>query len=145
MPNPAIHLLDVNVVLALLDERHVHHAAAELWFESPGLQWSLCAFTEAGGLRFFTRPKTGSLSMEQSSAMLERLRRRPGYYFQPITAEWQALTAPFSKRIHGHNQVKDAFLLGLAGRESLVLTTFDRALLHLAGEHKQHLLVLDAS
>ncbi len=144
MPRATVYLLDVNVVLALLDERHAHHAAAEVWFDSPGLQWSLCAFTEAGVLRFFTRPKTGGLSMEQATSMLERLKRRPGYSFQPISAEWQALTAPFSKRIHGHNQVTDAYLLGLAVREGLVLTTFDKANLHLAGEYKRHVLVLEA-
>ena len=143
MPKAAVYLLDVNVVLALLDERHAHHAAAETWFASPGLRWSLCAFTEAGVLRFFTRPKTGGLSMEQATAMLESLQRRPGYSFQPIRTEWKALTAPFSKRIHGHNQVTDAYLLGLAIRESLVLTTFDKAILHLAGEHKKHVLVLE--
>lgn len=83
--------------------------------------------------------------MEQATAMLERLKRRPEYHFQPITADWQALTVPFAKRIHGHNQVTDAYLLGLAVREGLVLTTFDKALLHLAGEHKDHVLVLEAS
>ncbi len=77
--------------------------------------------------------------------MLERLGRRPGYSFQPISAEWQALTAPFSKRIHGHNQVTDAYLLGLAVQEGLVLTTFDKGLLHLAGEHERHVLVLEAN
>ena len=77
--------------------------------------------------------------------MLERLRRRPGYCFQPITADWQTLTTPFAKRIHGHNQVTDAYLLGLAVREGLVLTTFDKALLHLAGEHRAHVLVLGAN
>lgn len=142
MIRAAVHLLDTNVVLALLDRRHAHHAAAEVWFESPGLRWSLCAFTEAGVLRFFTRPKTGGLSMEQTTAMLERLKQRPGYSFQSISADWQALTAPFAKRIHGHNQVTDAYLLGLAVREGLVLTTFDRALLHLAGEHTSNVLTL---
>ena len=142
MSRVKLHLLDVNVLLALLDQRHAHHLAAEDWFGSPGLQWLLCAFTEAGVLRFFTRPKTGGLSMEQVTAMLERLKRRPGYSFQPIAADWQALTEPFRRRVHGHNQVTDAYLLGLAVREGLVLATFDKALLHLAGEHRRHVLVL---
>lgn len=137
-----MHLLDVNVLLALLDQRHAHHAATEVWFGSPGLRWSLCAFTEAGVLRFFTRPKTGSLSMEQATTMLERLKQHPGYYYHAIAADWQNLTQPFSKRLHGHNQITDAYLLGLAIREGLVLTTFDKALLHLAGEHEKHVLVL---
>ena len=81
--------------------------------------------------------------MEQAVTMLERLKRRQGYSLQSITADWQKLTVPFAKRIHGHNQITDAHLLGLAIQEGLVLTTFDRALLHLAGEHRKHVLVLE--
>lgn len=142
MSRATVHLLDVNVVLALLDQRHIHHTAVEVWFDSPGLQWSLCSLTEAGALRFFTRPKTGGLNMEQATAMLDRLKQRPGYSFQPTTAEWQALTAPFAKRIHGHNQVTDAYLLGLALHSERILTTFDKAVLHMAGEHRGQVLVL---
>ena len=140
-----MHLLDVNVVLALLDQAHIHNETVEEWFDTPGLQWALCAFSEAGVLRFLTRPKTGEMSMEQVTAMLERLKQQPGYHYQPITSDWQALTKPFFRRVHGHNQVTDAYLLGLAVREGLVLTTFDKALLHLAGEHKRHVLVLEAN
>jgi hypothetical protein len=133
-----VHLLDVNVVIALLDQAHIHNQAVEEWFDTPGLQWALCAFTEAGVLRFFTRPKTGDMNMEQVTAMLERLKQEPGYRYQPIPADWQTLTKPFFKRLHGHNQITDAYLLGLAVREGLVFVTFDRAILHLAGEHSQH-------
>lgn len=83
--------------------------------------------------------------MEQGTAMLERWKQRPGYHYQPMTTDWQTLTAPIAKRIHGHNQVTDAYLLGLAVREGLILTMFDKTLLHLAGEDKHHVLVLDAN
>ena len=83
--------------------------------------------------------------MEQGTAMLDRLKRRPGYYYQPITADWQTLIQPFSKRLHRHHQITDAYLLGLALQEGSILTTFDKTLLHLAGEHKNHVLVLEAS
>jgi predicted nucleic acid-binding protein len=135
----------VNVVLALLDQAHVHNERVEQWFDTPGLNWALCAFTEAGVLRFLTRPRTGGMTMEQATLMLARLRQQPGYHYQPITADWQTLTSPFFKRVHGHNQVTDAYLLGLAVREGLVLTTFDTALLHLAGENKKHILLLKAN
>ncbi len=82
--------------------------------------------------------------MEQVTAMLNRLRQQPGYRLQPIRADWQTLTRPFAKRLHGHNQITDAYLLGLALHEDLILTTFDKAMLHLAGEHSQHVLVLEA-
>ena len=133
------------MLVALLDADHIHNRIVEKWFDTPGLEWALCAFTEAGVLRFFTRPKTGDLSMEQVTAMLASLKQQPGYHYQPITADWQTLTAPFRKRLHGHNQVTDASLLGLAVRESLVLATFDQAIGHLAGEHRKHVLVLETT
>ncbi len=140
-----VHLLDVNVLIALLDQAHIHNAAVEKWFDTPDLQWALCAFTEAGVVRFLTRPKTGDLSMKQVTAMLVRLKQEPGYHYQPLTADWETLTGPFSKCLHGHNQVTDAYLLGLALREGLRLTTFDTGVLHLAGEHKEQVLVLQAN
>ena len=74
--------------------------------------------------------------------MLTKLKEHPGYRYQPISGDWHTLTAPFFKRLHGHKQVTDAFLLGLAISEGLTLVTFDRAILHLAGEHTSHLRVL---
>ena len=145
LTDPQVHLLDVNVGVALLDESHIHHTTVKEWFDTPDLQWAVCALSEGGILRFFTRPKAGQMSMEQVTAMLGRLKQRPGYHYQPITVDWQALTKPFSKRVHGHNQVTDAYLLGLAVREGLVLTTFDKAVLHLAGEHREHVLLLPAA
>ena len=50
---------------------------------------------------------------------------------------------PFFHSLYGTKQVTDAYLLGLAVREDLVLVTMDKALTHLAGtEHSKHLLVL---
>ena len=143
MTEAPVYLLDVNLVIALLDEAHIHHQAAEAWFDTPGLEWALCAFTEAGVLRFFTRPKTGDIGMEQVAAMLERLREQPGYHYQPVAADWQILTQPFFQRLFGHNQVTDAFLLGLAIHDGLVLATFDGGILHLAGKYSKHVLHLD--
>lgn len=143
MAKGPVHLLDVNVLVAILDQAHVHNELAEEWFDTPGLRWALCPFTEAGALRYFTRPKTGDLTMDQVTAMLDRLRQEPGYQYQVIKADWTDLTEPFAKRVHGHNQVTDAYLLGVSVRDGLVLTTFDRAILHMAGEHAQHVLVLE--
>jgi toxin-antitoxin system PIN domain toxin len=138
------YLLDINVLVAILDEDHVHHQAATKWFDTPGLQWAICPFTEAGLLRYMTRPKTGDMSMEEATAMLAQLKQEPGYHYQPISTDWLALSGRFSKRLFGHNQITAAYLLGLAVHDGLVLTTFDRAMLHLAGEDNRHVLVLEA-
>jgi hypothetical protein len=135
-------LLDVNVLVALLNEDHIHHQSVTAWFDTPGLQWAICSLTEAGFLRYMTRPKTGDLSMEEATAMLARLAQESGYHYQPISADWHTLCRPFFKRLFGHNQITDAYLLGLAVHAGLVLVTFDRTMLHLAGEHGSHVLVL---
>jgi uncharacterized protein len=136
------YLLDGNVLAALLDERHVHHQLVTKWFNSPGLQWALCPFTEAGFLRYATRPSMGGMSMGDATEMIRRIAERPGYYYQPLSGDWRTLCRPFFNRLFGHNQVTDAFLLGIAVRGGLVLATFDKAILHLAGEHRNHVVVL---
>jgi hypothetical protein len=67
----------------------------------------------------------------------------PGYHYLPITASWQTLCSPFSSRLYGTNQVTDAYLLGLAVRENLVLVTMDKGIVHLAGKNfSKHVLLL---
>ena len=137
-------LLDVNVLVALLDEFHVHHKSALKWFKTPGRQWALCPFSEAGFLRIVTNPRVG-MSMETAETLLEGLRNEPGYHYQLIPADWLALTKPFRSKIHGHNQVTDAWLLGMALHAGLMLVTFDRGMLHMAGEHRGSVVVLEGN
>jgi len=91
-----------------------------------------------------TRPKVGNLSVAKATSLLQRFAQRPGYQYLPISADWRELCKSFSERIFGHNQITDAYLLGLAIRENLVLVTFDKAILHMAGKHSGHVLVLTA-
>ncbi len=136
------YLLDVNVFVALLDERHVHHSVVTVWFNTPGLQWGICPFTEAGFLRYATRPETGNMTMSEASRILARIIEAPGYQYQPVTDDWHTLCRPLFPRLFGPNQITDAYLLGLAVREGLVLVTLDKAILHLAGEYRSHVLLL---
>lgn len=139
------YLLDVNVLVALIATTHVHHQLVKEWFNaSPNLEWSICAFTEAGFVRTATAPRPGQLSMSEATTVLAQLRQHPGYHYVPITADWQTLCSPFFKRLYGTKQVTDAYLLGLALHEGWVLATLDKPILHLAGEHKQHVHLLEA-
>jgi toxin-antitoxin system PIN domain toxin len=138
----ACYLLDVNVLVARIFEDHIHHGIAREWFSTPRLEWAICPFTEAGLLRYATTPGRGGLSIGEATAILEKLTQHQGCRYFFFSHGWQTLTKPFSKRLHGHNQITDAYLLGLAVQERLILVTFDRAILHLAGEHQDHVLVL---
>jgi len=139
------YLLDVNVLVALIDDSHTHHPLVVKWFDTiKGQQWGICAFTEAGFLRVMTRPTTGILTVREATGALESLSRHPGYQFWPLSVGWSQATAPFSGRIFGHQQITDAYLLGLAVQEDGVFVTLDKAIHHMAGpEFSRNLLVLE--
>ena len=139
-------LLDVNVLIALLEPEHEFFPTAQRWFGSSGRDnWGVCPLTEIGFVRITTNPSfyPGPRAYDQAIAALEELADRPGYRYWPLTESWAALTAPFASRISGHQQVTDAYLLGMAIKEGGVLVTFDRGLKYLAGpEFAKNLLVL---
>lgn len=141
------NLLDLNVLIALLDPTHSLYQKAEDWFISSGKEsWGICPLTESGFVRVTTSPvmQASQRKLTDAIAVLEELATRPGYRYWPITETWISLTAPFADRITGHQQVTDAYLLGMAIKEDGVLVTFDRGLRYMAGPHFQrNLLVLE--
>ncbi len=138
------YLLDVNVLIALTEQGHVHHQTVMKWFNTPGLNWGLCAFSEAGLLRVTANSKVGKLSVREATELLTVLESHPGYRYWPITDGWFSLVEPFRERIYGHQQITDAYLLGLAVKENGVLVTLDKAIKYLAGpQYSKNVLVLE--
>jgi uncharacterized protein len=139
------YLADVNVLVALTDRDHIHHQSVIRWFDRDRHRdWGVCAFTQAGFLRVTTNSKSGAYSVGEATEMLVRLSERPGYRYWPITSDWVALAAPFLERVFGHQQITDAYLLGLAVKEGGVLVTMDKAIRHMAGvQYSDHVLVLE--
>ncbi len=142
-----IYLLDVNVMIALANEEHEHHEKAENWFQSLGPSgWGPCPLTEAGFARFTMNPAMGPMfsTFPKVIAFLKEFATRPGYRYWPLTESWALLIAPFASRISGHQQVTDAYLLGLAIKENGVLVTFDKSMKYLAGpDFSRNLLILE--
>jgi hypothetical protein len=140
-------LLDLNVLIALTDDEHRHYQRANQWFDSLGREeWGICPLTEAGFIRLTTNPATGPMfsTFAKAIAVLKDLATQPGYRYWPIFDPWVAVTACFASRITGHQQITDAYLLGLAVKENGVLVTFDRGLKYLAGpEFRNNLLILE--
>jgi uncharacterized protein len=141
-------LLDTNVLIALTSIDHPQYRSAQRWFDSlvEGEEWGICPLTEAGYIRIVTNPAGGPImqSFLQARAILKDLAQRSGCRYWPMTESWVTLTAPFAARIAGHQQVTDAYLLGLAIKEDGVLVTFDRGLKYLAGqEFRRNLRVLE--
>jgi hypothetical protein len=145
-------LLDLSVLIALVDSGHQHYAKAQAWFISSGNDHvGLCPLTEAGFLRVTTNPsyRPKPRTFEEAKSILRVLREHPRfahprYGYWEINKSWVELTAPFASRIRGHQQVTDAYLLGLAIKEKGVLVTFDKGLQYLAGaEFRQNVLLLE--
>lgn len=141
------YLLDVNMLIALSSDEHEHHQRAHEWLRSIRREeWGICPLTEAGYVRFATNParKIQPVSVSDARAVLVEITKRPGYHYWPITESWATLTSPIASRIFGHQQVTDAYLLGIAIKEDGVLVTFDRGLKYMAGaEFAGNLLVLE--
>ena len=145
--NKPRYLLDLNALIALVDPDSVHYIAMQEWFDSAGWEdWGVCPLTEAGFVRVTANPAFGGAArtLAQATAILAELADRPGYRYWRIADSWAELTAPFSARLLGHQQVTDAYLLGLAVKEDGVLVTFDKGVKYLAGtEYSRNLLVLE--
>jgi len=81
--------------------------------------------------------------MEEATGILGALVKRPGFRYWPIRDTWKTLAAPFGGRVFGHQQITDAYLLGLAVKENGVLVTMDKAIRYMAGpRYSKNLLVL---
>ena len=139
------YLLDINTLVALAEEEHIHHRTVTRWFASfRPRKWAICPLTETGFLRLAVNPRIGARSLEDATQLLAIIYGLPGFRFWPILESWSSLTAPFSDRIFGHQQITDACLLGLAIKESGVLVTLDKGVRYLAGaKYREHVVLLE--
>ncbi len=133
-------LLDVNALVALAWDSHVHHASMRSWFagnQSGG--WATCPITESGFVRVSSNPKVlpAPLTVELARDALRGLRGARGHRFLPDDVSICDDDVP---RLNGHRQVTDAHLLALARRHELRIVTFDAGLADLAGGRDVELL-----
>jgi toxin-antitoxin system PIN domain toxin len=125
-------LLDVNALVALAWDSHVHHVAIRRWFAANSSSgWATCPITESGFVRVSSNPKVlpSPLGVEAARTVLVALRAVEGHRF--LTDD-VSIGDPDFPRIVGHRQVTDAHLLTLARRRGTRVVTFDAALFALA-------------
>jgi toxin-antitoxin system PIN domain toxin len=120
-------LLDVNVLIALFDETHVHHLVAHDWFaDHRKLGWATCPLTENGFLRVLTHPRAGVV--DDYARLLEHFRSFCGgaghvFWSDSVSLTDERLFDPAV--IVSHRQLTDVYLLGLARKMRGTLATFD--------------------
>jgi toxin-antitoxin system PIN domain toxin len=127
-----VALLDVNALVALAWDSHVHHRAVRVWFAARSADgWATCPVTESGFVRVSSNPKVlpSFIAVEAARAVLSALRDVGTHRFLADDVSLIDLDVP---PLVGHRQVTDAQLLTLARRHGTRLVTFDAGVAALA-------------
>jgi toxin-antitoxin system PIN domain toxin len=139
-------LLDVNVLIALLDADHVHHAAASDWLaRNIEYGWASCPITQNGCVRILSQPKyPNPLPAAQVAERLAEAAAAPHHQFWPDSVSLLDDNAIDRSRLLNPQQVTDAYLLALAVAQGGRFVTFDRSVSLGAakGAKQTHLLAL---
>ncbi len=126
-------LLDVNALIALAWDSHVHHARMRTWFEANSLHgWATCPLTESGFVRVSSNPKVlpAPIDIAAAKEVLSALRAHPAHQFLIDDVSLGDSDVP---PIAGYRQVTDAHLLTLARRRGVRLVTFDSSIVSMDG------------
>jgi toxin-antitoxin system PIN domain toxin len=118
-----VHLLDGNVLVALVSPSHVHHVAAERWFAGHEAPFATCPVTQGTLLRILLN--IGELETGAALAVLNALTAHPRHRFWVDALGYAQISW---RGVIGHRQVTDAYLAGLARHFEGRLVTFDRGL-----------------
>jgi toxin-antitoxin system PIN domain toxin len=125
-----VHLLDVNVLIALGWPSHKHHASAHRWFSSIAAGgWATCPLTQCAFVRISANPKAvgAALTPAQAVAAIARMTTHQQHVFWaddlPVASPYFSAAA-----LQGHQQVTDAYLLALCASRGGHLATFDTAI-----------------
>jgi toxin-antitoxin system PIN domain toxin len=125
-------LLDVNALVALAWDSHIHHTRMRTWFaENSSGGWATCPLTESGFVRVSSNPKAipVAIGIDAARAVLAALRAIDAHRFLTDDVSLSDSDVP---AIAGHRQVTDAHLLTLARRRRVRLVTFDAGVLTLS-------------
>ena len=125
------YLLDVNVLIALVDPRHVFHETANVWFQREAVSsWATCPITENGLVRIVgnSRYRNPVGTPFEVIGTLKLLRDMSGHVFWPDTLSLADASVIDGSAITTPEQVRESYLLGLAVSNGGRLATFDRRL-----------------
>lgn len=121
-------LLDSNVLVALVQQNHVHAQRAGAWFQGLDEPYATCPITQGALLRLLLR---GGVSPADARASLRSVAGDARHRFWPDEIDYLAVRLD---GVVGHRQVTDAYLAALARARKGQLMTFDRGLAALHGD-----------
>jgi toxin-antitoxin system PIN domain toxin len=121
-------LLDINVLIALLDQGHLLHRPATRWLEQQLEHgWATCPITENGVVRIMAQPAyPNAQPAALVAARLEEACRHSSHAFwaDPISLLQEGLIR--WERLLGPRQITDAYLLALAASQDGCFASFDQ-------------------
>ena len=139
-------LLDVNMLIALLDVKHVHHLTAMNLMQGNGVRrWASCPITQLGCIRVMSNPSYPNNLAPRDVAM--RLAEATTNELHEFWADDVNLLGPGViawSHILGSQQLTDVYLLALAVKNDGKLVTFDSRVPAgaVSGAESRHCLVL---
>lgn len=139
-------LLDVNVLIALHDQDHVHHHRAADWLARHIAHgWASCSLTQNGCLRIMAQPGySHPQPLPVLVRMLQRSTQSRAHAFWADGLSMLDVSRFEHAHIHSARQLTDLYLLALAVAQGGRLVTFDQRipLSAVKGATADHLVVL---
>ena len=122
-------LLDVNVLIALLDENHTHHPAVSGWFaEHIEDGWASCPITQNGCVRIVSQPKyPNALGVAEAVSRLRAAVSTPWHRFIADDISLLDEVVVDHRELLGPRQLTDVYLLALAVAHDVRLVTLDKS------------------
>lgn len=139
-----MHLLDVNVLIALVDRDHIHHVKTRHWFlQNARNGWATCPITENGLIRIVGHRNYpgGSGSSDMTRALLSRLCAEPGHLFWADSISLNEICN--YPKLPASKHLTDYYLLALAIENRGRFATLDQRIdpeLVQGGEAAYHLI-----
>ena len=127
----SVFLLDANVLIALAWPEHDAHKRAGVWFARHSRNgWATCPITQNALVRILSNPAFSprALSPQNAVSVLEANTNLPGHRFWPDNLSVADALKEVGKRVVGHRQITDAYLLALALHHNARLATMDESI-----------------
>jgi uncharacterized protein len=134
-------LLDVNVLVAFAWPTHSANQTVTRWMARHAEEgWATCPLTQTAFVRILSNPAFSSdaLTPGDAIALLAANLKHPAHRFWADEVTFNDAISPFRDRIVGHQQVTDAYLLGLAIRKKGRFATLDRGVRNLLPDDRAH-------
>lgn len=130
-------LLDANVLIAMAWPAHDSHDKIQAWLSIHAPSgWATCPITQCAFVRILSNPSfsPNSLSPRDALALLQTNLSHSAHRFWPDELGLAQALCPLAPQLDGHQQVTDAYLLGLAMHRAGKLATMDKSIVRLLPE-----------